>query len=194
MHKIWRKCDTRTPTPLGSVCGNWCFCTIVRLLKSETNLQILLHIVQILLFPERNLRARITSHEIQASPSKNKNIRLYLYTYVFLVHCQDPAVVFYICKDFSLRCFRISVDVLKHIYKHLCPGCYGYRHRKMDTVRRVQILDETDWISHSTNTLGKRMNPIILPPAMGNTVWACQWPSSQPLSSPQFSHNNSLWV
>ena len=28
-------------------------------------------------------------------------------------------------------------------------------------------LDETDYISHSTNTLGKGMNPIILPPAMG---------------------------
>ena len=32
---------------------------------------------------------------------------------------------------------------------------------------KVQILDETDCISHSTNTLGKGMNPIILPPAMG---------------------------
>ena len=32
---------------------------------------------------------------------------------------------------------------------------------------QVQILDETDCISHSTNTLGKGMNPIILPPAMG---------------------------
>ena len=31
----------------------------------------------------------------------------------------------------------------------------------------VQILDETDYISHSTNTLGKGMNPIILPLAMG---------------------------
>ena len=31
---------------------------------------------------------------------------------------------------------------------------------------RVQILDETDCISHSTNTLGKGMNPIILPPVM----------------------------
>ena len=29
------------------------------------------------------------------------------------------------------------------------------------------ILDETDCISHSTNTLGKGMNPVILPPAMG---------------------------
>ena len=25
-------------------------------------------------------------------------------------------------------------------------------------------------------------------------VWACQWPSSHPLSSPQLSHNNSLWA
>ena len=37
----------------------------------------------------------------------------------------------------------------------------------MDTATRVQILDETDCISHSTNTLGEGMNPIILPPAMG---------------------------
>ena len=25
-------------------------------------------------------------------------------------------------------------------------------------------------------------------------VWACQWPSSQSLSSPQLSHNDSLWA
>ena len=37
----------------------------------------------------------------------------------------------------------------------------------MDTATWVQILDETDCISHSTNTLGKGMNPIIIPPAMG---------------------------
>ena len=36
----------------------------------------------------------------------------------------------------------------------------------MDTVTRVQILDETDCISQRTNTLEKGMNPIILPPAM----------------------------
>ena len=39
--------------------------------------------------------------------------------------------------------------------------------KEMDTATRVQILDETDCISHSTNTLGKGMNPIILPPALG---------------------------
>ena len=40
----------------------------------------------------------------------------------------------------------------------------------MDTATRVQILAATNCISHSTNTLGKGMNPIILPPAMGKIV------------------------
>ena len=32
---------------------------------------------------------------------------------------------------------------------------------------RVQTLDKAVRISHSANTLGKSMNPIILPPAIG---------------------------
>ena len=32
---------------------------------------------------------------------------------------------------------------------------------------RVQTLDETDGISQIANTLGKGMDPIILPPAIG---------------------------
>ena len=38
---------------------------------------------------------------------------------------------------------------------------------KMDTVTRVQIMDQTNCIPHSTNTLEKGINPIILPPPMG---------------------------
>ena len=37
----------------------------------------------------------------------------------------------------------------------------------MDMTTGVQILDKADCISHSINTLGKGMNPIILPLAMG---------------------------
>ena len=37
----------------------------------------------------------------------------------------------------------------------------------MGIVTQVQILDETVCILHNTNTLGKGMNPTILPPAMG---------------------------
>ena len=31
----------------------------------------------------------------------------------------------------------------------------------------IQILTETDCISYNTNTFGKCMDPVILPPAMG---------------------------
>ena len=37
----------------------------------------------------------------------------------------------------------------------------------MDTVTRVQILDEAVNISHNGNTLGKSMNPIIFPTVKG---------------------------
>ena len=40
----------------------------------------------------------------------------------------------------------------------------------MDTVIRVQILDEPVSISHSANTVGKGMNLTILPPSMVRIV------------------------
>ena len=44
---------------------------------------------------------------------------------------------------------------------------YGGARGVMVIVETSSILDETDCISHSTNTFGKGMNPIILSPAMG---------------------------
>ena len=38
----------------------------------------------------------------------------------------------------------------------------------MDAVTRVQILDEVGCILRTTNTIGKGIKPIILPPAIGN--------------------------
>ena len=49
------------------------------------------------------------------------------------------------------------------VNKSLLGGARGI----MDPATRVQILDETGCISQSTNTFGKGMNTIILPPAMG---------------------------
>ena len=37
----------------------------------------------------------------------------------------------------------------------------------MDMATQVQILNKAVYISHSTNTLGKGMNPIVLLSAMG---------------------------
>ena len=36
----------------------------------------------------------------------------------------------------------------------------------MDTITRVQILNLADCVSHNSNTFGKDMNPIVLPPAL----------------------------
>ena len=48
-----------------------------------------------------------------------------------------------------------------------CLWCNGYHRRKWTLMTRVQILDKADCISHSTNTLKRGMNPIILPPSIG---------------------------
>ena len=50
-----------------------------------------------------------------------------------------------------------------------------------------------------SNFLQLQCTCCTVPTTSGRThgsplVWACQWPSSQPLSSPQLSHNNSLWA
>ena len=47
------------------------------------------------------------------------------------------------------------------------PWCNGYRHMKWTRQPEFKSWTRTDCISHSTNTLGKGMNPIILPPSMG---------------------------
>ena len=56
-------------------------------------------------------------------------------------------------------------------YLHRCVSWLTARSRanmqQMETVIRVQILDEAICILHSTNTLRKPMNPTIFPSAMG---------------------------
>ena len=71
-------------------------------------------------------------------------------------------------KDYmtSLR-FHLAFPLSNNIYKYTCLWCNGYLHQKWTRRHAVQILDETDIISHSTNTLGKGKNPLVLPPAMG---------------------------
>ena len=61
-------------------------------------------------------------------------------------------------------------------------------------------------VVHTRNSSPLRSNPLRLqctcctvPKTSGTPhgsplVWACQSPSSQPLSSPQLSHNDSLWA
>ena len=57
------------------------------------------------------------------------------------------------------------------------------------------------WNSHPfwSNLLWLQCTCCTVPTTSGRPhgsplVWAGQWPSSQPLSSPQLSHNDSLWA
>ena len=52
----------------------------------------------------------------------------------------------------------------KHTHTHLYIYIYIYIYI---CTTLVQIVDEVGYISHCTNNIGKGMNPIILPPAMG---------------------------
>ena len=61
---------------------------------------------------------------------------------------------------------RVGGGSICSVSNSLCV-CMVVTIQQMDMAIRVQILDKADCISHHTNTLGKGMNPIILPPAMG---------------------------
>ena len=77
------------------------------------------------------------------------------------------------CPSDYNQTFRLRVSV--YIILRRCPWCNGYRCRRHEfkswtwliALHIAHILDMTDCITHSTNTLGKGMNPNILPPAMG---------------------------
>ena len=59
-----------------------------------------------------------------------------------------------------------SDDIYIYIYIYHHVVVMQWLSKLMDTMNCVQILDEPIYISHSTDTLGKGMNPIIFPPAM----------------------------
>ena len=82
------------------------------------------------------------------------------------------------------------------------PGNYEVHTTSFQTLFVWALL----LIVHTWNTSPLRSNLLRLqctcctvPTTYGRPhgsllVWACQWPSSQPLSSPQLSHGNSFWA
>ena len=60
-------------------------------------------------------------------------------------------------------------EVYWHTHNALwrCPWCDGYRRRKWTRGHEFKSSGRLMAFLHSTNTLGKVMNPNILPPAMG---------------------------
>ena len=60
---------------------------------------------------------------------------------------------------------KVQLHNISNLWR--CSWCNGYRHRKWTRRHEFKSWARLIAFSHSTNTLGKGMNPIILPPAMG---------------------------
>ena len=106
-----------------------------------------------------------TSVQIHSPPDACTNeYNTYTHTSVQIHSPPDACTYVYAI----LICICIYIDVLAPTYICIIGGACGVMVIVvgMDTATRVQILDETDCISLSTNTFGKGMNPIILSPAM----------------------------
>ena len=71
-------------------------------------------------------------------------------------------------KKLLIKLYKNVKMKIRWMYFWRCPWCNGNRRRKW--TGRHESKSWTDCISHSTNTLGKGMNPIILPPTMGKIV------------------------
>ena len=87
-----------------------------------------------------------------------------IFFHLWCTGIQNPCELKFVL--FLLPLFLMDEFLFVHIpFDWKCPWCNGYRRRNW--TRRHEFKSWTDCISHSTNTLGKGMNPVILPPAMG---------------------------
>ena len=98
----------------------------------------------------------------------------------------------------TIPCFDLSV--------HPTFSIFSYIYKGHAISFQTFFLWELLLIAHTWNSSALRSNLLQLqctcftvPTTSGRPhgsplVWACQWPSSQHLSSPQLSHNDSLWA
>ena len=115
--------------------------------------------------------------------------------------------------DYSIFYFGIMVWVKMDIVIFICGFMKNFKFEFVVIIYEAhQISFQTFFvwalllILHTWNSSPLRSNLLQLqctcctvPTTSGRPngsplVWACQWPSSQSLSSPQLSHNNSLWA
>ena len=69
--------------------------------------------------------------------------------------------------NWLVGCVLLHIKLVGYLMQMEVPVVQWLSSQDMDTATRVQILEETDCISHSTNTRGRGKNPNILPPAIG---------------------------
>ena len=88
----------------------------------------------------------------------------------FLLYSQTLPQMHIYCNPDSSKLTRESIIYI-YIYiereRERCPWYNGYCRRKWTQRHEFKSWTRLIAFSHSPNTLGKGMNPIILPPAMG---------------------------
>ena len=94
---------------------------------------------------------------------------IYIYIYIYYFLFSYVFIYFFIHRHKEGREEKVLYLKKKRflVKTYLSEGFYLVSWSKPLLRASECILDETDCIWHSTNTLGKGMNPIILPPAMG---------------------------
>ena len=102
---------------------------------------------------------------------------------------------------YILRCMYVYVCVYIYIYIYIYIYVRGSLNKFLDFFVWALLLIVHTWNSSplQSNLLWLQCACCTVPttsrrPHWSPLVWACQWPSSQPLSSPQLSHNDSLWA
>ena len=90
-----------------------------------------------------------------------------------------------------LRLFKMAANLSapSSLSYQMCKQCENYR-------RICGVYKEKKMFTNGSN-MGLPLEAEKTTsgrPHGSPLVWSCQWPSSQPLSSPQLSHNDSLWA
>ena len=153
--------------------------------------------------------------QVTVSISNDENIYItgtFIYMYVCL-HTFLRVHIFVCMYVFLHLCIYVCILVSMYAWLRLCICVYDYSIHFVSTYTRVSLNKFPDvfaWalllIVHAWNSSPLRSNllrmqctcctvPITsVTPYESPLVWACQWPSSRPLLSPQLTHKDSLWA
>ena len=101
------------------------------------------------------------------------------------------------CLKYRIKEMHFHFVCVPVLYDHI----RGSLNKFPDFFRMGTFMENTHMklLSPRSNLLWLQCTCCSVPTNSGRShgsplVWACQWPSSQPLSSPQLSHNDSLWA
>ena len=125
-------------------------------------------------------------------------IYIYIYECVCLYKWIRALAFIYVCVCTHVNIF-LSLSLI-YMCAHLCIyEVYTISFQTFFVWALLLIVHTWNSSPLRSNLLRLQCTSCTVPTSSGRPhgspfVWACLWPSSQPLSSPQLSHNDSLWA